>query len=433
MHYIASDGMARTASHRRSRLVGLFTADAYECRWPCARSGASGRCWNVRLHAGHATTTSGCATFLKLARDELFRFSSALLLEWHEACSTCTIAPRAAVRCGAIRSIGGFFSVAAVVPRHGTTPICRPRREFCPAYGQIAAYYPSFSTRRWRGCINRGRAYRAASRPGLAALEAEIAEATRTCRSFRPPGARGDPPGAGGETGRPLRTRSSGLPRHSMTRPSAARCRHHSRMASDQRCMWGIRRPDDGKMKFRFKLSGSRAAPLADVGADLEKQGLEGLIEMDFASPTDAAAAVPFGCISFCTTIAGQPGVRDVRQAFESVSSRCGAARRDDGFNRLVIEWMFVCASGLVRALAGIAAEPWTEPVCRRRRWWSRRKCAVDHGLLRALDDGRGIDVGNFRRSTTPAPARTGSGQPDLLAIRARRPQPGPPCDIPTR
>jgi glutamate dehydrogenase len=360
------------------RLVGLFTAEAYEIparEVPLIRRKVE----QVLARAGHMPDSHNDKRLRHILetwpRDELFQTSTGLLLSMARGVLHLYDRPR--VRLFARRDpFDRFFSVLLFVPRDRYDTDMRERAGeiLARAYGgRIAAHYPSFSDAplariHYIVGVQTGRHHD----PDLMALEAEIAEATRTWQDrFEALVRAATPPGL---VAARLARAAGAFPAGYRDQYDAAEALRDSEfidaLASDETVrVRAFRRPDDDAKTFRFKLyRRNAAAPLADVLPILDSMGLKALIEDGFRlAPVGPDGAVtPVWVHEFLLRDdRGEHLVfADVRHAFETAFVAIWNGRAEnDGFNRLVIElglsWR---EAALVRALARYRQQTGLDP-----------------------------------------------------------------------
>jgi glutamate dehydrogenase len=360
------------------RLVGLFTADAYEMpvrEVPLIRRKVA----QVLERSGYMPDSHNDKRLRHILenwpRDELFQVGAALLLDMARGVQHLYDRPR--VRLFARRDpFDRFFSVLLFVPRdrYDTDMRARAGEILARAYGgRIAAYYPSFSDAplarvHYIVGVRTGQHHD----PDLPALEAEIAEATRTWQDrFEAKVRAATPPGA---VAAKLAATWDAFPAGYRDQYDAAEALLDAdtiaQMANDQPVhVRAFRRPEDGALTFRFKLYRPReAAPLADVLPILENMGLKALIEEGFrvSLRNEDRLAIPVWVHEF--VLHDDRGANlvfsEVRHAFESAFGAVWRGEAEnDGFNRLVIElgcsWRM---AALVRALARYRQQSGLDP-----------------------------------------------------------------------
>jgi glutamate dehydrogenase len=360
------------------RLVGLFTADAYEVPVrdvPLIRRKVA----QVLERAGHVPGSHNDKRLRHIIetwpRDELFQTSTPLLLAMARGVQHLFDRPR--VRLFARRDpFDRFFSVLLYFPRdrYDTDTRLRAGEILAEAYGgRIAASYPSFSDEplarvHYIVGVPTGHHHD----PDLAVLEAHIAEATRTWQDRFETLVRGATPP--GQVAARLAQAAEAFPAGYRDQYAAAEALIDtdtiaSMHADETVRVRAFRRADDSRTIFRFKLYRPRAAaPLADVLPILENMGLKALIEDGFPISLRAGDGSRTQVWVHEFLVHDERGAHldfaDLRQPFETafVAIWRGQAE-NDAFNRLVIEPGFSWReAALVRALARYRQQTGLDP-----------------------------------------------------------------------
>jgi glutamate dehydrogenase len=360
------------------RLVGLFTAEAYETparEVPLIRAKVA----EVMARAGYPQDSHNANRLRNILenwpRDELFQTSVDELLRM--ASGVLHLFDRPRVRLFArLDPFDRFISVLLFVPRERYDTDLRVRAGdiLAEAYGgRISAYYPSFSD----APLARVH-YIVGVRPGrqldpdLAVLEARITEATRTwadrfeeaVRLVTPPSAVAGkiavyrdafPPGY-----RDQYDAGDALADIDVIEPV---------WAEEKVRVRAFRRADDSNTTFRFKLyRPGTAAVLSDVLPILDHMGLKALIEVGHKLCPRGADGAPAPVWVHEFVLQDDRGARltfaDVKQPFEAAFVATWSGRAEsDGFNRLVLElgvsWR---EAALVRALARYRQQTGLDP-----------------------------------------------------------------------
>ncbi len=360
------------------RLVGLFTAEAYETparEVPLIRRKVA----RVLARAGNAPDSHNDKRLRHILetwpRDDLFQISEDELLEMARGVQHLYDRPR--VRLFARRDpFGRFFSVLLFIPRerYDTDVRARAGAILATAYGgRIAAYYPSFTDEplarvHYIVGVRTGAHYD----PDLPTLEARIADATRTWEDRFEEAVRGSAPA--GQVVSVLNRYAGAFPPgyrdlYEATEALADIEAMEAMPANAPVHVRAFRRPDDAATTFRFKLyRRGAAAPLADVLPILDHMGLKALIEDGFTvSPReDDGSRAHIWAHEF--VLQDDRGAHlnfaAVKTAFENgfVSIWNGAAE-SDGFNRLILELGISCRqAALIRALARYRQQSGLDP-----------------------------------------------------------------------
>jgi len=360
------------------RLVGLFTADAYEVpvrEVPLIRRKVA----QVLARAGHVPGSHNDKRLRHILetwpRDELFQTGAAMLMAMARGVQHLFDRPR--VRLFARRDpFDRFFSVLLYVPRdrYDTDMRIRAGVILAEAYGgHIAAHYPSFSDAplaRVHYIIGVHTGHH--NDPDLTALEARIAEATRTWQDRFFALVRGATPP--GQVAAKLARTSDAFPAGYRDKYDAAEALIDTdaitAMPAEQPvCVRAFRHANDSNTIFRFKLyRPGEAAPLADVLPILENMGLKALIEDGFpvslAADDGTRTTVWVHEFVLHDDHGAQLIFADVRRPFETAFVAVWRGRAEnDSFNRLVLE--LGCSwreAALVRALARYRQQTGLDP-----------------------------------------------------------------------
>ncbi|MEJ0047222.1 MAG: hypothetical protein WDN04_14735 [Rhodospirillales bacterium] len=338
------------------RLVGLFTAEAYETparEVPLIRA----KLTQVMARAGHAPDSHNAKRLRNILetwpRDELFQTGVDELL--HMAGGVLHLFDRPRVRLFArLDPFDRFISVLLYVPRerYDTDLRARAGEILARAYGgRIAAYYPSFSDAplarvHYIVGVRQGRRLD----PDMAALEALIAEAARTWGDrFEVAVRAATPPSAVAEKlARYIDAFPPGYRDHYDAAEALADIEVIEPMGAQEPVrVRAFRRANDPSTTFRFKLyRPGAAAPLADVLPVLDHMGLKALIE-------EGHLLAPHGTNGAPATVwvhefmlqddrGGHLSFAAVKQPFEAAFVAIWSGRAEsDGFNRLVLELGF--------------------------------------------------------------------------------------------
>ncbi|HTZ71927.1 MAG TPA: NAD-glutamate dehydrogenase [Acetobacteraceae bacterium] len=360
------------------RLVGLFTAEAYEIparEVPLIRRKLA----HVLVEAGYQADSHNAKRLSHILetwpRDELFQIDTEELSDMARGVLHLYDRPR--VRLFARRDpFDRFFSVLLFVPRDRYDTDMRERAGaiLAAAYGgRIAAHYPSFSDAplariHYIVGVRTGQHHE----PDLKALEQEIAEATRTWQDRFECLVRGTlPPGQV----QAVITRTDGaFPPGYRDQYDAAEALIDAQvmdsLGPDEKVrVRAFRRDDDSRTMFRFKLyRPGEAAPLADVLPVLGNMGLKALIEDGFRTAPRAAdgSVTPVWIHEFL--LQDDRGAHldfaDIKLPFETAFVAIWNGRAEsDGFNRLVLElgisWR---QAALIRALARYRQQTGLDP-----------------------------------------------------------------------
>ncbi|ATQ44677.1 NAD-glutamate dehydrogenase [Caulobacter mirabilis] len=359
------------------RFVGLFTAEAYDepaRDVPLIRSKVAG----VLARSG---VTPGAHSDKRLRniletwpRDELFQTPEDQLLDL--ALGVLHLFDRPRVRVFARRDpFDRFVSILMFVPRDRYDSGVRERagKILAEAFkGRVSAYYPSFSDAPLaRVHFILGVEPGQHPEPDLAAVESEIAEASRTWADRFETAVRAAPPAAGAPAtlARWAGAFSGGYMDFYTGDEALCDLAEIDAMGADDFRTRAFRQVGDSSIRFRFKIyRKGEAAPLAEVMPILEHMGLKALIEDAFdlePVSADGQREVVWVHEFLLEDQAGEHLVfADVKDAFEAAFTAVWTGRTEsDGFNRLVLElgvsWR---EAALIRALARYRQQSGLDP-----------------------------------------------------------------------
>ncbi len=359
------------------RFVGLFTAEAYDAparEVPLIRRKVAGVLARAGVAAGGHSEKRLRNILETWPRDELFQASEEELQGL--ALGVMHLYDRPRVRLFARRDpFDRFVSILLFVPRERYDSGVRERagRILAEAFnGRVSAWYPSFSDAPLARVhyilgVNPGHH----PEPDLAAVEADIAETTRTWADRFDAAVRAE---------RPAEAVAATLQRWSGAFSGGYRDFYPAdealcdqaeidAMGEESFRTRAYRKVGDSAVRFRFKIyRRGEAAPLAEVMPILEHMGLKALIE-------DAFEVTPQGAGGGRETVwvheflledeGGEHLVfADVKDAFEAAFTAVWTGRTEtDGFNRLVLElgvsWR---EAALIRALARYRQQSGLDP-----------------------------------------------------------------------
>ena len=270
-----------------------------------------------------------------------------------------------------------FVSVLLFVPRDRYDSGVRERAGnlLAEAFkGRVSAYYPSFSDAPLARVhyiigVNAGER----GEPDEAALEAAIAETTRTWEDRFDAAVRGGAAAPGQVAATLARyggAFTSGYRDFYGVDEALADLGEIEAMGPDENFrVRGFRRPEDSNIQFRFKIyQRGKAAPLADIMPILERMALKPLIEDAFELSPVSADGQRFSVWVHEFLIEDDNGEHlvftDMRDPFEETFAAVWTGLSEsDGFNRLVLElgvsWR---EAALVRAFARYRQQSGLDP-----------------------------------------------------------------------
>ncbi len=359
------------------RFVGLFTAEAYDAPArdvPLIRRKVAGVLKSAGVSAGGHSEKRLRNILETWPRDELFQTSETELQDL--ALGVLHLFDRPRVRVFARRDpFDRFVSVLLFVPRDRYDSGVRERagRILAEAFnGRVSAWYPSFSDAPLaRVHFILGVEPGHHPEPDLAAVEAEIAETTRTWGDRFDAAVRAEPPAAGiAPTLNRWAGAFSGGYRDFYPAEEALRDLAEIDAMGDQDFRTrAFRNVGDSSIRFRFKIYRRGAsAPLSEVMPILEHMGLKALIEDAFELEPQTADGGHETIWVHEFLLEDERGEHlvfaEVQDAFEAAFTAIWMGRTEsDGFNRLVLElgvnWR---DAALIRALARYRQQSGLDP-----------------------------------------------------------------------
>ncbi len=360
------------------RFVGLFTAEAYDAPArdvPLVRRKVAGVLARSGVTPGGHSEKRLRNILETWPRDELFQTGEDELLQL--ALGVLHLFDRPRVRLFARRDpFDRFISVLLFVPRDRYDSGVRERagQILAEAFnGRVSAWYPSFSDAPLaRVHFILGVEPARHAEPDLAAVEAEIAEATRTWGDRFDAAVRAQPPSAGvpATLARWSGAFSGGYRDFYPADEALCDLAEIDAMGETETTRArAFRKVGDSAIRFRFKIyRRGDSAPLSEVMPILEHMGLRALIEDAFElTPTGADGATETVWVHefLLEDERGEHLVfADVKDAFEAAFTAVWTGRTEsDGFNRLVLElgisWR---DAALIRALARYRQQSGLDP-----------------------------------------------------------------------
>jgi glutamate dehydrogenase len=359
------------------RFVGLFTAEAYDAPArdvPLIRRKVAGVLASAAVTRGGHSEKRLRNILETWPRDELFQTSEEELQTL--ALGVMHLHDRPRVRIFARRDpFDRFVSVLMFVPRERYDSGVRERagRILAEAFeGRVSAWYPSFSDAPLARVhfilgLEPGRHID----PDLSAVEADIAETTRTWGDRFDAAVRAAPP-AGGiapTLGRWAGAFSTGYRDFYPADEALIDLAEIDAMGEEEFRTRAFRNVGDSAIRFRFKVyRRGESAPLSDVMPILEHMGLKALIEDAFELTPMAAGGARETVWVHEFLLEDEGGEHlvfaEVQDAFESAFTAVWTGRTEsDGFNRLVLElgvsWR---DAALIRALARYRQQSGLDP-----------------------------------------------------------------------
>ena len=359
------------------RFVGLFTAEAYDAparEVPLIRRKVAGVLARAGVASGGHSEKRLRNILETWPRDELFQTSEDELQAL--ALGVMHLFDRPRVRVFARRDpFDRFVSVLMFVPRDRYDSGVRERagRILAEAFnGRVSAWYPSFSDAPLaRVHYILGVEPGAHPEPDLAAVEADIAETTRTWADRFDAAVRAAPPAAGVAPTLQRWTGAFSGGYRDFYPADEALCdlAEIDAMGEESFRTRAFRKVGDSAIRFRFKIyRRGDAAPLAEVMPILEHMGLKALIEDAFELTPQTAEGVRETIWVHEFLLEDERGEHlvfaEVQDAFEAAFTAVWTGRAEsDGFNRLVLElgigWR---DAALIRALARYRQQSGLDP-----------------------------------------------------------------------